>query len=280
MFVIEGIKTSLPLHQRIFADPDFIAGKLDTHFLERLLPCLLSNAGSLFAAQMNLVIPPLYAIIDSTLLKTSELAFAEVMAESGVELLQYRHKHATSRRTIRGFQRALCRLSRVRPGRAACSAFHRERSSRYRGAGHTQAACTSVKPISALRARRSWRAGRSAAKLLGGHIDAYSRAGRHRQRTSADYIAFGPIFPTADQGTARPGRRPRFAHGSARAHHKPLVAIGGITRGTRRRKPIEPAPIPGRGARSLRPLRSRRAGSAHLSESKPRRKVALSAGAR
>jgi acetyl-CoA carboxylase biotin carboxylase subunit len=38
MFVIEGIKTSLPLHRRIFADPDFEAGKLDTHFLERLLP--------------------------------------------------------------------------------------------------------------------------------------------------------------------------------------------------------------------------------------------------
>ncbi len=38
MFVIEGIKTSLPLHQRIFADPDFIAGNLDTHFLEKLLP--------------------------------------------------------------------------------------------------------------------------------------------------------------------------------------------------------------------------------------------------
>jgi acetyl-CoA carboxylase biotin carboxylase subunit len=38
MFVIEGIKTSRPLHQRIFADPDFAAGKFDTHFLDRLLP--------------------------------------------------------------------------------------------------------------------------------------------------------------------------------------------------------------------------------------------------
>ena len=38
MFVVEGIKTSLPLHQRIFADPDFEAGRLDTHFLEHLLP--------------------------------------------------------------------------------------------------------------------------------------------------------------------------------------------------------------------------------------------------
>jgi acetyl-CoA carboxylase, biotin carboxylase subunit len=37
MFVIEGIKTSIPLHRRILAHPDFAAGKLDTHFIERLL---------------------------------------------------------------------------------------------------------------------------------------------------------------------------------------------------------------------------------------------------
>jgi acetyl-CoA carboxylase biotin carboxylase subunit len=38
MFVIEGIKTSIPLHQRIFADPEFVAGKFDTHFLDHLTP--------------------------------------------------------------------------------------------------------------------------------------------------------------------------------------------------------------------------------------------------
>jgi acetyl-CoA carboxylase, biotin carboxylase subunit len=37
MFVIEGIKTSVPLHRRIFADPEFAAGRFDTHFIERLL---------------------------------------------------------------------------------------------------------------------------------------------------------------------------------------------------------------------------------------------------
>jgi len=37
MFVIEGIKTSIPLHRKILADPDFAAGKFDTHFIERLL---------------------------------------------------------------------------------------------------------------------------------------------------------------------------------------------------------------------------------------------------
>jgi acetyl-CoA carboxylase biotin carboxylase subunit len=35
MFVIEGIYTSLPLHQRILAHPDFVAGKIDTGFLAR-----------------------------------------------------------------------------------------------------------------------------------------------------------------------------------------------------------------------------------------------------
>lgn len=36
MFVIEGIKTSIPLHRRILADPDFAAGRFDTHFIEKL----------------------------------------------------------------------------------------------------------------------------------------------------------------------------------------------------------------------------------------------------
>jgi acetyl-CoA carboxylase biotin carboxylase subunit len=37
MFVIEGIKTSIPLHRRILSHPDFVAGKFDTHFIEKLL---------------------------------------------------------------------------------------------------------------------------------------------------------------------------------------------------------------------------------------------------
>jgi acetyl-CoA carboxylase biotin carboxylase subunit len=34
-FVVEGIKTTIPLHKRILVDPAFIAGKFDTHFLDR-----------------------------------------------------------------------------------------------------------------------------------------------------------------------------------------------------------------------------------------------------
>ena len=35
MFIIEGIYTSIPLHQRILADPDFQAGRFDTNFIKR-----------------------------------------------------------------------------------------------------------------------------------------------------------------------------------------------------------------------------------------------------
>ena len=37
MTVIEGIKTTIPLHLRILSDPEFIAGKLNTAFMERFL---------------------------------------------------------------------------------------------------------------------------------------------------------------------------------------------------------------------------------------------------
>ncbi|HEY3637595.1 MAG TPA: acetyl-CoA carboxylase biotin carboxylase subunit [Rhizomicrobium sp.] len=37
MFIIEGIHTSIPLHKRILADPDFQEGRLDTNFIPRML---------------------------------------------------------------------------------------------------------------------------------------------------------------------------------------------------------------------------------------------------
>ena len=37
MFAVEGIYTTIPLHRRILADPDFQAGNFDTKFMERFL---------------------------------------------------------------------------------------------------------------------------------------------------------------------------------------------------------------------------------------------------
>jgi acetyl-CoA carboxylase biotin carboxylase subunit len=38
MSVIEGIHTTIPLHIKILNDPDFVAGRLSTHFMERYQP--------------------------------------------------------------------------------------------------------------------------------------------------------------------------------------------------------------------------------------------------
>jgi acetyl-CoA carboxylase biotin carboxylase subunit len=35
MTVVEGIKTNISLHLRILDDPDFVAGRFDTSFMER-----------------------------------------------------------------------------------------------------------------------------------------------------------------------------------------------------------------------------------------------------
>ena len=43
-FVVEGIKTTIPLHKRILVEPDFIAGKFDTHFLDRHLVAAKSSS--------------------------------------------------------------------------------------------------------------------------------------------------------------------------------------------------------------------------------------------
>ena len=36
-FVVEGIHTTIPLQQKIFADPDFRRGDFDTNFMARFL---------------------------------------------------------------------------------------------------------------------------------------------------------------------------------------------------------------------------------------------------
>jgi acetyl-CoA carboxylase biotin carboxylase subunit len=37
MFIVEGIYTTIPLHRKILADPEFRAGQTDTNFIERFL---------------------------------------------------------------------------------------------------------------------------------------------------------------------------------------------------------------------------------------------------
>jgi acetyl-CoA carboxylase biotin carboxylase subunit len=34
-FIVEGVKTTIPLHMKILADPDFQQGNISTKFMER-----------------------------------------------------------------------------------------------------------------------------------------------------------------------------------------------------------------------------------------------------
>ena len=45
-FVVEGIKTTIPLHQQILRDPKFLAGELSTRFMERFLQQGSRSAGA------------------------------------------------------------------------------------------------------------------------------------------------------------------------------------------------------------------------------------------
>ena len=47
MTVVDGIKTSIPLHLKVLSDPDFVAGKFDTSFMERYMPAKKKPGGSL-----------------------------------------------------------------------------------------------------------------------------------------------------------------------------------------------------------------------------------------
>jgi acetyl-CoA carboxylase biotin carboxylase subunit len=50
MTVVEGIKTTIPLHLKILQDPDFVAGKLSTSFMERFLAARPASGGRLAEA--------------------------------------------------------------------------------------------------------------------------------------------------------------------------------------------------------------------------------------
>ena len=173
---------------------------------------------------MSIVFPPLYAIMDAGLLKTSELSFAEMMAESGVELLQYRSKHATSRqlfeictllsrewpRLSKDSQRAMRFIVNDRPDIARLVAA---------GGVHVGQNDLGVEEARAIVGPASW-VGVSTHTL-----EQVTAA----DRSSADYVAFGPIFPTATKERADPVVGLELLAQARARTRKPLVAIGGIT---------------------------------------------------
>lgn len=173
---------------------------------------------------MGIVFPPLYAIIDAALLKTSELSFAEMMAESGVELLQYRNKRGTSRELFEASQSISARLSRLsRSGVYEPHFIVNDRADiallvNAQGV-HVGQEDLTVEEARGVVGQDRW-VGVSTHSLE--QLDA-------ADKTSANYIAFGPIFPTQSKENPDPVVGLELLREARKHTRKPLVAIGGIT---------------------------------------------------
>jgi thiamine-phosphate pyrophosphorylase len=167
---------------------------------------------------MPLVMPMLYVILDAGLMTGSPEQTAEQLIEAGVRALQYRSK-AGSAREILGVSRKLAVLA----------------------AGHGAAFFVNDRPdIAYLSDAAGVHVGQTdlsveeARKVIGSerwigvstHNEAQFRAAI---RTSADYVAVGPIFATKSKDNPDPVVGTEFIRRVRGLTTKPIVAIGGIT---------------------------------------------------
>jgi thiamine-phosphate pyrophosphorylase len=167
---------------------------------------------------MNIVFPRLYAIIEPTLLTISELVLAETLAESGVDLIQYRNKTAPSRQL---FDISMQLSKSLTQRRVRFIVNDRPDIALLCGAGgvHVGQEDLSVQDARAICGRDRWVG-------VSTHTLAQVTAA---DSTSADYIAFGPIFPTTTKQNPDAVVGLELLRRARSMTSKPLVAIGGIT---------------------------------------------------
>lgn len=166
----------------------------------------------------RLAFPKLYAIMDAVWLNIPERSFAEMLAEAGVQLFQYRSKHSTSRELL---ARSLALNQLLKPRGLRLIVNDRPDVAvlaRAQGV-HVGQEDLHVEQARAICGRECW------VGISTHNIEQLVAA----DRTSADYIAVGPIFPTETKLQAAPVVGLEFIRRARQRTRKPLVAIGGIT---------------------------------------------------
>ncbi len=167
---------------------------------------------------MRIVFPRLYVIMDAALLPRTELELGEELAGAGVELIQYRNKHTSSRHLLETIQELVSKLS----GRQARVIVNdRADVAAICGAGGAHVGQEDLKPSEA---RKLIGAGR----LLGVSTHTPGQV-CEADAGPADYIAVGPVFGTRSKEKAEPVAGVEFVRTARALTRKPLVAIGGIT---------------------------------------------------
>ena len=167
---------------------------------------------------MRLVLPRLYVILDAALLTIPETECARQLVDAGVRLLQYRNKTATSRDLLTSSKRLSADLV---PLGVTFIVNDRADVAALAGAGGVHVGQEDAEVEEA-------RCIVGAAKLVG--VSTHDRSQfEQAARTSADYIAVGPIFSTSTKSNPDPVVGMEFIRRVRPLTDKPIVAIGGIT---------------------------------------------------
>jgi thiamine-phosphate pyrophosphorylase len=169
---------------------------------------------------MRLVLPRLYVILDAALIPSnkSEVETAASLAEAGVRLLQYRHKTASARQLFER-SRALARELRPRGIRFVVN---------------DRADVAALAQADGVHVGQDDLEAESARRLVGpqkwvGVSTHTLEQFREAARTSADYLAVGPIFSTSSKANPDPVVGLELLRQVRGLTQKPIVAIGGIS---------------------------------------------------
>ncbi len=168
---------------------------------------------------MSFALPRLYAIIDAAQTgNRSTAAVSDALLAAGVKLIQYRDKQASSRVL---YENSFELAARARQANAVLIVNDRADVARVVQADgvHVGQDDLSVELV-----RRVLGAG----KRIGCSTHHPDQV-RDADRSSADYIAFGPIFETQSKQQPDPVVGLEGLREARRLTRKPLVAIGGIT---------------------------------------------------
>jgi len=169
---------------------------------------------------MRLVLPRLYVILDAALIPSnkSEVAMAASLAEAGVRLLQYRNKTAAARQLL---EKSRALAEKLAPRGVAFVVNDRPDVAVLAGAGgvHVGQDDLDVGGARQVVGTERW-VGVSTHNL--GQF-------RAAVKTSADYIAVGPIFGTTSKANPDPVVGLELLREVRALTEKPIVAIGGIS---------------------------------------------------
>lgn len=167
---------------------------------------------------MRLVLPHLYVILDSALLKKTPRESAEEFAEAGVRLMQYRDKSAPARELLRSSRELVRCVARYG---ASMIVNDRPDVAKLAGANGVHVGQDDLEPAQTREI--------VGAEMLVGVSSHNVEQFQQAAATSADYIAVGPIFATKSKGNPDPVVGIELIRRVRPLTQKPIVAIGGIT---------------------------------------------------